>query len=161
MENENPHFFTEGAAEAASIAPGDSWRNGNIAEVRIGSSDTSAFRLSCCREARPIALGSIGWKGQYIGGAFFATVGAIPAGHLSIVNEANRERAARKAEAAESAFEKFVEFSNRNTNATLAIEDHGNGVSRGDSCRQNCPRGPGWTGGSRRRACRWCARRRP
>src|SRR4029077_3621775 len=155
VENENPHFFAEGAAEAAGVAPCDGRRDGNIAEIRIGSSGRNWVRQMPRRDARTVALHSIGWKGQYIGGAFFATVGAIPAGHLGIVNQADDERAGGEAEAANGALEKFVEFSNRNTNATLAIEDHGDGVSRGDSCRRSCPRG----------SCRWayrrCARRTP
>src|SRR6266481_506418 len=160
VEDKNPHFFAEGTAEAARVAPGDSWRDGNIAEIRIGSRGSNWLRPVRFREGRTIALRSIGWKGQYIGGAIFATVGAIPAGHLGIVNQANRERAGRKAEAAKGALEKYIEVSNGNTNATLAIEDHGNGVSRGDSCRRNCQGGPGWTDGSRRRACLSRVRRR-
>lgn len=161
MEDQNPHFFTEAAAEAASIATRDSWRDSNIAEIGIGLSGSHWSRPIRFREGRTIQLGSIGWKGQYIGGALFATVGAIPAGHLGIVNQANRERASRYTQAAKGALEKFVEFSNGNTNATLAIEDHGDGISRGDSCRRNCPRGPGRTSGSRRRACLYRVRRRP
>src|SRR6266852_7408938 len=161
VEDKDLHFLIEGAAEAASIAPGDGWRDGDIAEIRFGSRGSKCFRPIRFCEGRSIKLGSIDWKGQYIGGAFFATVGAIPVGHLGVVNQADDERAGRKAEAAKGALEKFVEFSNGNTNATLAIEDHGNETNRGDSCRRNCPRGPGWAGGSRRRAYRWCARRRP
>src|SRR4029077_5717554 len=44
MKYKNPHFFAEGAAEAAGVAPCDGRRDGNISEIRIGSSGRNRFR---------------------------------------------------------------------------------------------------------------------
>jgi len=164
VEYENAYFLAEGAAEAASVAAGDDGGDGDIAEIGVASPSQgrfrSGFRLAVSRTTGPIALGSIGWKGQYIRGPFLAPVSKVPAGHFSVVNQADGESASRNVKTEESAVEKLVEFSNRNTNAALAIEDHGDGISRDDSCRRNGSCGRSSTTDWSPQTCSQCTRRR-
>lgn len=71
--------------------------------------------------------GSIGWEGQYIGRAIFATVRGVPAGHLGIADQRDGERIGWEAQALLRGREKFIQRCNGNTNAPLLIENHTGG----------------------------------
>ena len=71
--------------------------------------------------------GSIGWEGQYIGRAIFATVRGVPARHLRIGDEGDGERIGREVQTFLGGGEKLIQGCNGNTNAPLLIENHAGG----------------------------------
>src|SRR5579864_6042026 len=113
VKDKNAHLVIKGATKAARVSFRHRRGDGNIADILrrvICSSGVNKMLSRASISSAPsLGFASIRCKRQYIRGASFATIGAVPAGDLSVAHQANGERVLRQPQPAPRTSKKFVE----------------------------------------------------